>query len=183
MSATEPIPLVIVAAVGRNGAIGRDGQLPWTLPSDLAHFRRLTMGTPMIMGRRTYESIGRALPGRETIVVSRSMSLDPPDGIWRAADPDAALVLATSRAVAMGAGAISLIGGAILFEAMMPMTTRLHLTRVDLAPEADTYFPAIDPTAWREVSRVVPPRQAGDEATCAFVDYARAVSATERLPH
>ena len=103
-------PLVIVAAVGRNGAIGRDKALPWTMPGDLARFRALTMGCPMIMGRRTWQSIGRNLPGRESIVVSRG-SLDLPEGAYCAADPESALEIAAARAEAVEAPAIALIGG------------------------------------------------------------------------
>ena len=168
------LPLVIVVAVGRNGAIGRAGALPWTMPGDLARFRALTMGTPMIMGRRTFESIGRALPGRESIVVSRDPTSPVPRGVFRAPDPERALALAEEHAPAMGAHAISLIGGASLFAALMPRVTRLHVTIIDLAPEADTFFPPIDPAVWREVSRTIPPRHPGDEAGCVFVDYVRA---------
>ena len=167
-------PLAIVVAVGRNGAIGRDGKLPWAMPGDLARFRDLTMGTPMIMGRRTFDSIGQALPGRESIVVSRDPALALPAGVFHAAGPEAALILAVERAAAMGAASISLIGGAGLFETMMPRVERLHITYVDLAPAADTFFPAIDWASWRETSRFVPPRHARDEAPCVFVDYARA---------
>ncbi len=174
MKARHRPPLALVVAVGRNGAIGRGGTLPWTMPGDLARFRDLTMGTPMIMGRRTFASIGRALPGRESIVVSRDRALALPDGVFQAADPDAALRFAVRRADAMGAAAISLIGGTSLFEAMLPHVDQMHLTYVDLAPEADTFFPAIDLAAWRETSRRTPPRHARDEAACVFVDYARA---------
>ena len=170
---TASMPLAIVAAVGRNGAIGQGNMLPWTMPGDLAHFRALTIGTPMIMGRRTWDSIGRPLPGRESIVVSRCPDLDLPESVWPAADPAAALALARQRAAAMAASAITLIGGATLFEALMDDADRLHLTFVDLAPKADTFFPTIDPAIWRETSRIVPQRHPRDEATCVFVDYAR----------
>ena len=169
-------PLAIVVAVGRNGAIGQGGALPWKMPGDLARFRALTMGRPMIMGRRTFASIGRALPGRESIVVSRDAALSLPAGVYRAASPQAALDLAESRAVAMGANDISLIGGATLFAAMMAQVDRLYMTIVDLAPEADTFFPAIDPAIWRETARHVPVPHADDEATCVFVDYVRSRS-------
>jgi dihydrofolate reductase len=167
-------PLAAVVAVGRNGAIGRDGGLPWTMPGDLARFRDLTMGTPMIMGRRTFESIGKALPGRESIVVTRDPALALPEGVLRTADPETALAIGRERARAIGAPAITLIGGATLFAAMMTRVDRLHLTVVDLAPDADTFFPTLDPAAWREVSRHVPPRHPRDEAACVFVDYERA---------
>ena len=166
--------LAIVVAIGRNDAIGQGGTLPWRMPCELARFRDLTMGTPMIMGRRTFKSIGKALPGRETIVVSRDRSLALPQGVFCAADSEAALALATARADAMGASSMSLIGGAALFATMMPQVDRLHVPYVDLTPAADTFFPPIDWTCWRETSRRVPPRHPDDEAACVFVDYARA---------
>ena len=168
-----PRPLVIVVAVGRNGAIGRDGALPWTVPSDLARFKTLTMGCPMIMGRRTWDSIGRALPGRESIVVSRGAPALP-QGAWAAGDPEQGLAIAAERATAMAAPAVTLIGGAALFAALMDRADRLALTIVELAPPADTFFPPVDLDRWRELSRHVPPRQAKDEAACTFVDYVRA---------
>ena len=170
------IPLAIVVAIGRNGAIGRAGTLPWTMPGDLARFRTLTMGTPMIMGRRTFDSIGRPLPGRESIVVSRDPAFAPPRGVFRVTTPEQALALADDHAPAMGAPALSLIGGAALFAALMPRVDVLRVTLIDLAPEADTVFPPIDTEIWREVSRTVPPRHPGDEAPCVFVDYVRAAS-------
>ena len=166
-------PVVIVAAIGSNGAIGRDNALPWIMPGDLARFRELTMGTPMIMGRRTYASIGKPLPGRESIVVSQDHGLGLPAGVHRACDPQAALALASQRAAAMRAPSISLIGGATLFKALMDQTDQLCLTLVDLAPDADTFFPTVDPTQWREQRRVVPLRHPRDEAPCVFVDLER----------
>lgn len=173
-------PLAIVAAVGRNGAIGCRGRLPWRLPSDLARFRDLTMGKPIIMGRKTFQSIGRNLPGRESIVVSRDQALYLPGGVFRAADGDTALEIAEARAAAMKAEEIALIGGATLFETMMPRVDWLYMTFVDLAPEADVFFPALDEAAWRETSRVTPPRRPNDEAACIFVDYVRACGAGGR---
>ncbi|MCX8252354.1 Dihydrofolate reductase type 3 [Beijerinckiaceae bacterium RH AL1] len=172
-NATDDVPLVAVAALARNGAIGRAGGLPFTMPGDLARFRALTMGTPMIMGRRTWDSIGRPLPGRESLVVTRDPSLDLPQGVWRSASPEDALRLAQTRAAAMGAASVSLIGGAALFGALLDRVDRLALTFVDLAPDGDTFFPPIDPAAWQEVSRIVPQRHSGDEAACTFVDYVR----------
>lgn len=173
-------PLAIVAAVGRNGAIGRDNRLPWKLPSDLARFRELTMGKPMIMGRRTYQSIGRKLPGRESIVVTRDQDLELPDGVFRAPDADAALEIAGARAAQMKAREVTLIGGATLFETMMPLVDRLYMTFVDVAPEADVFFPSLDESEWRETSRITPSRLPNDEAACTFVDYVRARAAANR---
>ncbi len=171
-----------VLAVGRNGAFGRDGRLPWTMPGDLARFRALTTGTPMIMGRRTFAAIGRALPERESIVVSRDPALGLPPGVHRAATPGAALALARARAVAMAAPRITLIGGAALFAAMEGCVDRLHLTLVELSPDADTFLPPIDPAVWRETGRRVPPRHRGDEAACVFIDYERASASFGQTP-
>ncbi len=166
-------PLAAVVAVGRNGAIGHAGGLPWTMPSDLARFRALTLGTPMIMGRRTFASIGRALPGRESVVVSGDPGFVPPAGVHLARAPGAALALARERAAAMGAAVVTLIGGATLYAALMDETERLHLTLIDLAPAADTFFPPLDAAAWRETGRLAPERRPRDEAACVFIDYAR----------
>lgn len=172
-SATRKPPLSIVAAVGRNGAIGQGNKLPWHMPTDLARFKKLTMGKPMVMGRRTYDSIGRALPGRDSIVVS-GFDLDLPAGVVRAASPEAALDMARQRATARGSAEIMLIGGAVLFDDMMPEVDRLYLTYVDLAPKADAFFPTIDKSEWREVSRVTPTRAPNDDAACVFINFVRA---------
>ena len=166
-------PLVAVVAVARNGAIGHRGRLPWTMPSDLARFRELTTGTPMIMGRRTFVAIGRALPDRESVVVSGDPGFAPPPGVHLARPPGAALALARERAAPMGAASVTLIGGATLYAALMDETERLHLTLIDLAPKADTFMPPVDAAVWREASRLVPPRRARDEAACVFIDYVR----------
>jgi dihydrofolate reductase len=169
MSAT----LVAVAAIGRNGAIGGANALPWRMPTDLRHFKAVTLGKPLIMGRKTYDSIGRPLPGRETIIVTRDAAFTPPPGAHVVASPQAALALARRRAAAMGAEDIILAGGAQLFEALMAQTDRMRLTEVDLAPEADVFFPAIDWSEWVETARETPPRAPGDDAACAFVIYDR----------
>jgi dihydrofolate reductase len=128
----------------------------------------------MIMGRRTFESIGRPLPGRESIVVSRSPSPVLPTGVLHALDPDEAARLAAERADVMSASEIALIGGAELFAALLPRVGRLYMTYVDLAPQGDAFFPEFDISAWREVARSVPEPAPGDEARCVFIDYVRA---------
>jgi dihydrofolate reductase len=167
-------PLAAVIAIGRNGAIGRDNALPWTMPSDLARFRALTMGKPMIMGRRTFEAIGRPLPGRDSIVVSRRPLPGLPARVFAAGDPDAALALARARAAALGASEITLIGGAGLFAAMADHLDRLHLTIVDLRPDADTFLDRPDPYVWREVARERPVRDPRDESDCVVLTFERA---------
>ena len=125
----------IVVATAKGGAIGRDGALPWHLPEDLAHFRRVTMGHTLVMGRRTWESIGRPLPGRRTVVVT-TRALELPDGVVTAADPFAALELALAEDADP-----SIVGGATIYEALIDRVDRIELTRIDLdVPDADTFF-------------------------------------------
>ena len=166
------IPLAIIAAVARNGVIGGDNRLLWNLSSDLKRFRALTTGKPMIMGRKTFASIGKPLPGRETIVVTRDRDFAAPDVHVVHSIPDA-LVLAAERARAMGAEKMILAGGGELYVALIGDAARLHITQVDLAPEGDAHFPAIDPALWRETGRQSPPRGPRDEADFTFVDYER----------
>src|SRR5687767_5433937 len=128
-----------------NHVIGRGGQLPWHLPDDLKHFKQLTMGHPIIMGRKTYESIGRPLPGRRNIVVSTTLPTPPHDDVDLAASLDAAVNLAA----ASGATRAFVIGGAVLYAAAMPRVVVMHVTELDDAVDGDTYFPAFDPSQWR----------------------------------
>jgi len=165
--------LVLVAAVARNRAIGGANSLPWRLPTDLKHFKAITLGKPLIMGRKTYESIGRPLPGRETIVVTRDPAFVAPAGAHVAASPQAGLDLARARATAMGAQEIILAGGGQIYAALIGAVARLRITEVDLAPAADAFFPAIDWSEWVETARETPPRAPGDDAACAFVIYDR----------
>jgi dihydrofolate reductase len=164
--------LAFVVAVAKNGVIGRNGALPWRLPTDLKHFKALTMGKPMLMGRRTWESIGRPLPGRETIVVTRDPAFSAP-GIHVAHTIDAGLEIATEQARRMGADTIMIVGGADIFAALLERADTVHLAEVDLAPEGDVHFPPLDPAKWVEVGCEAPPRAANDEATVRFLTYAR----------
>ena len=166
------VPLVIVAAVARNGIIGANGGLPWRLSSDLKRFKALTWGKPLMMGRKTFESIGRALPGRETIVVTRDPGFAPP-GVFVARSVEAALDLAAERARAMGVDQITVAGGAEIYAQTIGRTSRLFITEVALDAKGDARFPAIDPLKWREVRRETGERGPRDEADFAFVEYER----------
>ena len=166
------LPLVLVAAVARNRVIGGDNRLLWRLPGDLRRFKALTLGKPLVMGRKTFLSIGRPLPGRETIVVTRDPGLRA-DGVLVAQDLEAALALAEARAEAMGAEAIVIAGGGELYAQTIDRADRLAVTEVALAPEGDALFPPIDPAAWREVRREPGVRGPKDEADFCFVDYER----------
>ena len=176
LTGTPPVPLVAVAALARNGALGRNNALPWRAPSDLRRFRDLTWGRPLIMGRKTYQSIGAPLPGRESIVLTRDRNFlagATPEHVHPASDFDAAMALAEDLARAMGAQEAILAGGAEIYRLGLPRARFLRLTFVDCAPEADTFFPEIDWRQWREVRRERPPRGAGDEFALEFVDYQR----------
>ena len=165
--------LLIVAAVARNGVIGDGDKLLWRLSSDLRRFKALTLGKPLIMGRKTFQSIGRPLPGRETIVVTRDRNFKP-DGALVAHDIAAALALADERAAAMGADAVVIAGGGELYAQTFARADRLAITEVALAPEGGAVFPPIDPAEWREVRREAGVRGPNDEADFAFVEYERA---------
>lgn len=141
--------LVLVAAIGENGVIGRDNALPWRLRSDLKHFRALTMGKPVVMGRRTFASIGKPLPGRTNIVVTRRADFAAP-GIVVARDIPAALLAAKGDALRRGIREIMVIGGSDLFSALIGQAARLEITRVHAAPAGDTFFPVVDAALWDE---------------------------------
>ncbi len=174
MSLTTPHhpPLVLVVAVGRNGVIGGDGRLPWRLPSDLKRFKAITMGKPMLMGRKTFEAIGRPLPGRETIVLTRDPVFTAP-GIHVARSLEGGLKLSTQCARAMGAEEIIVAGGADLYRQTLPLASRLDVTEVDLSPAGDAVFPPVDPKLWRECARTPFEKGEKDDASFTAVVYER----------
>lgn len=157
----EKIPLVIVVAMAKNRVIGRDNAMPWHLPADLKHFRALTMGKPMIMGRRTFESIGKPLPGRETIIVTRNGGYAAPEGVHVVASFADALSLGQRRAAAMGADAVMVVGGGDIYAQALPLAARLELTEIDAMPDGDTHFPYFNTAAFRETRRDVQAAQGG----------------------
>jgi dihydrofolate reductase len=167
-----PLALLLVAAVARNGVIGSNNRLLWKLSTDLKRFKALTMGKPLVMGRKTFQSIGRALPGRETIVITRDKAFVA-EGALVAHSLEAALKLAAERAVAMGADTIVIAGGGEIYAQTIGRADRLAITEVALAPEGDARFPPIDPLRWREVRREKGERGPRDGADFAFVDYER----------
>ncbi|MCR9129936.1 MAG: dihydrofolate reductase [Alphaproteobacteria bacterium] len=146
---TDPI-LAAVVAVAKNGVIGRNGDLPWRIPSDLKRFKEATLGKPVIMGRKTWESLPRKpLPGRANYVISST--LPGVEGAQVFADAEEALEAATREAQRAGVDEVCLIGGAQLYADLLERTQRLYLTEVDLEPEGDARFPALDPQQWRLV--------------------------------
>jgi dihydrofolate reductase len=156
--------IVLVVARARNGVIGKDGTLPWHIPADLKHFKRVTTGTPMIMGRRTFESLPGLLPGRRHIVLTHNPSWST-EGAEVAHAPEQALALA-------GAERVSIIGGADIFALFEPLATGVELTEVALDAEGDTVMPAFDPAQWREVSREEHPAE-GERPAFSFVRLVR----------
>jgi dihydrofolate reductase len=144
--------LTLVVAVAKNGVIGRDGGLPWRLSSDLKRFKGATMGKPVLMGRKTWESLPRKpLPGRQNLVLTRDANFVAPDA-WVYTDLSAMLAAARAMAEASGAEEICVIGGAELFNAVLPEARRIVLTEVNLEPQGDAHL-HLDLDAWREVSR------------------------------
>lgn len=143
--AREPrVRLELIVAMAANRVIGRGGQLPWHLPDDLKHFKQLTLGHPIIMGRKTYESIGRPLPGRRNIVVSSTLPAPPHDNVDLARSLDDAI-----RIAAAAAARAFVIGGAVLYAAALPRVNVMHITELDEPVEGDTFFPQFDASAWR----------------------------------
>lgn len=151
--------LTLIAAVARNGVIGADGDIPWRVPGELAHFKATTMGHTLLMGRATFESIGRPLPGRRTIVLTRD-----PD--WHHPGVETAHSFAEALALAGVADEVFVAGGGQVYTEALPYAHRLLLTEVDVEPDGDTHFPAWDPADFREAGRTA-------YAGFTVVDYSR----------
>jgi len=140
----------MIAGVARNSVIGANGGIPWKIPSDMAFFKRTTMGKPIVMGRKQYETVGLPLPGRANIVVTRQPGYAPEGVIVVNSLADA---LSTARDIAAQdqASEVMVIGGGDIYAQAMPLADRLYISHIDLAPEGDVLFPAIDPAVWRVV--------------------------------
>jgi dihydrofolate reductase len=158
----------IVVAVADNGIIGRDGGLPWHISSDLKTFRRLTMGKPLIMGRRTFQSLKKPLDGRDNIIVSGSSDYRP-EGATVVSDFASALHVAHRCAQERGAHEVAVIGGTAVFAAALPVAERIYKTEVHGSPEGDALFPAVDWGQWEEISREALPRGPGDDYAATLV--------------
>jgi dihydrofolate reductase len=164
--------LAIMVAAAENGVIGRNNALPWHLPADLQHFKRTTMGKPIIMGRKTFESIGRPLPGRANIVVSRSTEFCP-EGVRVAASLEQALALAEDIALVDGVEEVVVIGGEEIYRLALPAAQRLYVTEVHAEVEGDAWLPEIDWGRWREVSRERHSAEPPNPYDYSFVRYDR----------
>lgn len=168
------LPLILVVAVAKNGVIGRDNQLLWRLKTDLRRFRDLTMGKPMIMGRKTFQSIGKPLPGRKTIVLTRDPAFSA-EGVHLARNWDDAVAQGRSLAAEMGADSLAVVGGAEIYALALPHVRTIYLTEVQAEPEGDAVFPAFDRSRFREMSRSDHPKGPDDELPFTFIDLERRV--------
>lgn len=162
----------MVVAVTRNNVIGRDGGLPWRLSTDLKRFKALTLGKPVVMGRVCYDSIGKPLPGRPNIVITRNPDFSP-EGVIVAHSLEEGLATAETEAVALGVDEICVIGGGVIYREAMDRATILHVTHIETEIDGDTYFPAIDPKLWDAGPAEQIPAGEKDEYPTRFVTYRR----------
>ena len=170
----KKVRIVLVVAMSRARVIGTDGGLPWRLPGDLAHFRRRTLGKPLILGRKTFESLGGKLPGREMIVLSRG-GVDEREGIWSVGSKSEALSLGYERAEFLGVREVCVIGGGEVFKEFFTEADRLVLTWVEGEFEGDVFFPEFCDRDWVEVSYTRPIFRKGDEAGYEVVELRRSM--------
>lgn len=166
------VTVALIVAMAENGVIGRDGGLPWRLSGDLRYFKSVTMGKPIIMGRKTFESIGRPLPGRPNLVVSRN-----PDFSAEGVEVFGTLEAAVARAETLVEDDVMVIGGAGLYSAALAIAGRIYLTEVHAAVDGDVTFPAFDRSGWAETSRERHPAGEKDEFDHSFVVLERVTSA------
>lgn len=155
--------VALIVAMTRNGVIGKDNAMPWHLPADLAYFKQTTLGKPIVMGRNTFNSIGRALPGRRNIIVSQSLN-EAPIGTEVVPSPEAALALLAAEPEVM------VMGGGQLYQAFLPLSQRLYLTQIEADIEGDTYFP-FQAAAWQLESEQLRPSDERNEYDCRFQVY------------
>lgn len=161
--------LSLVVAVADNSVIGIQNRLPWRAPADLARFKQLTMGKPIIMGRKTFDSLGRVLPGRPHVVITRQQALQLPEHCYVV--HSLAEAITQAQTLADASGEIMVIGGADIYAQALPLADRVYLTRVHLKPEGDAFFAALDETHWN-VAEIT---EAAGEPACTYVTYTRVV--------
>lgn len=166
------VQISLVAARARNGVLGRDGALPWRLKTDLAHFKAVTMGKPMVMGRKTWDGLGWPLPGRNSLVVSRDLHFFAA-GAWIFSTIEAALAAAGAMSENSCAPEVCIIGGGQIFAATLPLADILHLTDVDADVQGDTFFPEISMKDFAEVSRRLIPAGPQDDHACVIRELRR----------
>jgi dihydrofolate reductase len=169
---SRALDIVFVVAAAENGVIGRDGDLPWKLKADMARFKALTMNKPVVMGRKTWATLRKPLPGRTNIVITRDAAFSA-RGAVVAASLEAALDVAKGDALRRGANAIAVIGGAQIYAQSLSRATRIELTRVHETTQGDAVFSALEPAQWREVFREDHPKGEGDDAAYTYLTYER----------
>ena len=162
----------LIVAVASNGVIGANGGLPWRLSSDLKTFRRLTLGKPIVMGRKTFASLGKPLDGRDNIVVTRDPHFEA-DGVSVFNSVSDALVLARTLARTNGSDEVMIIGGAEIYRVALPLANRIYWTAVDAAPEGDVVFPPLNSGEWNQVSSEVLPRGPRDDHAASLIIFDR----------
>lgn len=167
------VALSLIVAVAENGVIGANGGMPWRLSGDLRMFRRVTMGKPVIMGRKTFQSLPKLLDGRDNIIITRQADFAA-DGALVAGSVEEAMALAGDCAAKRGADEVCIIGGAQIYALFLPHAARIYLTRVHATPEGDTHFPALDMAQWHEVSREFHSKGEKDSADYSFIVLERA---------
>ncbi|MCJ8324572.1 MAG: dihydrofolate reductase [Rhizobiales bacterium] len=158
----------IISAVAKNGVIGLDNKMPWHISGDLKYFKAKTMGKPMIMGRNTFESMGK-LPGRTSIIISRNPQYKADEGVIVVTSIAEAIAFATEIAMRDEQDEIMIVGGGQIYALGLPHADRIYLTEVDIEPKGDAYFPTFDASEWVEMSRKTVLAGAGDESDYAFV--------------
>lgn len=169
------VRVALIAAVARNGVIGDSGDMPWRMSSDQKLFRRLTMGKPVIMGRKTLASIGGPLDGRDNVVVTRNRDFEA-DGVTATHDLDEAIAVASERAMASDADEVMIIGGGEIYAQAIGGADRLYISALDVEADGDTRFPKIDPAVWREAERTPHPAGPRDDASFDAIVYERRVA-------
>ena len=172
MTSSEHIGVALVVAMAENRVIGRGGKLPWRIPSEMQHFRRITMGKPVIMGRKTFSSLKKPLQGRENIVLTQNRDFAP-KGAIAVESVEQALKIARDCAAARSAEEIAVIGGAEIYELFLPHADRLYLTRVHARPDGETLFPEIDLNGWIERESTFHASEPGDDHDYTIVMFDR----------
>ncbi len=175
--ASNDLPIALIAAVAENGVIGSEGNMPWRLSEDLKWFKKNTIGKPVVMGRKTFQSIGMVLPERANIVITRDKSFKP-EGVLVVGSVADALMLAQSEGQKTGASEICIIGGGEIYAQTIALASRLYLTRVMTRPEGDTYFPEIDSENWDMTRKGLVPLDAKNSHTCEFFVFDRTLTST-----
>ncbi|MCG8672083.1 MAG: dihydrofolate reductase [Pseudomonadales bacterium] len=160
--------LSLIVAMADNGVIGRDNQMPWHIPEDFKYFKQRTMGKPIIMGRKTFESLGRVLPGRPHVVISRNANYELPENCYLVSNLEEGVAKANSLLTEDQTEAVVIGGGQIYQEALAVVDT-LYITEVHLQPEGDAFFPEVDPNLWQEMER----NELQGDISCSFVTYTR----------